>query len=276
MPNATLEEVQSPIEAARVATELAHVRRLQGKMSSAILLLEEAISVLGDSDPAQLGQALREMAVCFGEEDGLKAEKLLRRSIELFEQSDECAKLAASSRALGDVLRDRAELDGASDLLVKGAGMSKWEDKKIWAGLVDGSTCPICNAGQPLWVLLEMQASWVTAPNTAPSPGYVCLVSKRHVVEPFQLPAAEQQMWWRDVMVAAEALTELLGTPKMNYEIHGNTIPHLHIHLFPRMKGDPYVGGPIDPRLAAFTRSQQDLERLRQAIEAKQGGAFRS
>ena len=109
--------------------------------------------------------------------------------------------------------------------------MSKWEDKEAWAGLVDGSTCPICQGiqkqGKPLWVLLEMQASWVTAPPTAPLPGYVCLVCKRHVVEPYQPPAAEQQMWWQEVMVAAEAITELLGSPKMNYEIHGNTIPHL-------------------------------------------------
>lgn len=151
--------------------------------------------------------------------------------------------------------------------------MSKWVDDEAWAGLVDGSTCPICQGiqeqGQPLWVLLEMQASWVTAPPTAPLPGYVCLVSKRHVVEPYQLPAAEQQMWWQEVMLAAEAITELLGSPKMNYEMHGNTIPHLHMHLFPRQKGDPYVGGPIDPTLASYTRSQEDLGRLRQAIEAK-------
>jgi len=151
--------------------------------------------------------------------------------------------------------------------------MSKWEDNEAWAGLVDGSTCPICQGiqeqGKPWWALQEMQASWVTAPPIAPLPGYVCLVSKRHVVEPYQLPAAEQQMWWQDVMVAAEAITELLDSPKMNYEIHGNTIPHLHMHLFPRQKGDPYVGGPIDPTLVSYSRSQEELGRLRQAIEAK-------
>lgn len=110
-----LGEVHSPIEAARVVTELARVTRLQGKASSAIVLLEDAMSVLGDNDPAQLGQALREMAICYAAEDGLKAEKLLRRSIELFEQSDEFAELAASYRALGDVLRDGADLEGACE-----------------------------------------------------------------------------------------------------------------------------------------------------------------
>ena len=110
-----LGEVHSPIEAARVATELARVRRLQGRTSSAIALLEDALSVLGENDPAQLGQALREMAICYAAEDALRAEKLLRRSIELFEQSDELAELAAGYRILGDVLRDGADLLGACD-----------------------------------------------------------------------------------------------------------------------------------------------------------------
>ena len=110
-----LGDVDSPIEAARVATELARVRRLQGSASSAISLLEGAVSGLGDNDPAQLGQALREMAICYAAEDAVRAEKLLRRSIELFEQSDEFAELAASYRELGDVLRDGADLEGACD-----------------------------------------------------------------------------------------------------------------------------------------------------------------
>lgn len=35
---------------------------------------------------------------------------------------------------------------------------------------------------------------------------------------------------------------------KINYEIHGNTLPHLHVHVFPRYAGDPFEGRPIDPR----------------------------
>ena len=30
------------------------------------------------------------------------------------------------------------------------------------------------------------------------------------------------------------------GATKMNYEVHGNTIPHLHMHFFPRYAGDPF------------------------------------
>ena len=32
----------------------------------------------------------------------------------------------------------------------------------------------------------------------------------------------------------AQGLAEAIGPAKMNYEIHGNTIPHLHMHLLSR------------------------------------------
>ena len=35
---------------------------------------------------------------------------------------------------------------------------------------------------------------------------------------------------------------------KLNHEIHGNTVPHLHVHIFPRYVGDAFEGRPIDPR----------------------------
>jgi diadenosine tetraphosphate (Ap4A) HIT family hydrolase len=57
----------------------------------------------------------------------------------------------------------------------------------------------------------------------------------------------------------------------MNYEIHGNSIPHLHLHLYPRFRGDPYEGRAIDGRSASFERSPEDLERIRGAIEPLSG-----
>ena len=128
--------------------------------------------------------------------------------------------------------------------------------------------CPICTRGAPLDVIAELEATWVTAATEAPLPGYACVVSKRHVVEPFELQAAELTLFWGEAMLVARALCDLFEPTKMNYEIHGNTVPHLHMHLFPRFRGDPYVGGPIDPRRASFTRSPDDLKRLREALAA--------
>lgn len=127
-------------------------------------------------------------------------------------------------------------------------------------------SCPICLRGTPLDVIAELDATWVTAAEEAPLPGYACVVARRHVVEPFQLPAAELDTFWSEAMLVARAVHDLVRPVKMNYEIHGNTIPHLHMHLYPRYSGDPYAGAPIDPRRASFRRSREELERLSRAI----------
>ena len=80
----------------------------------------------------------------------------------------------------------------------------------------------------------ELESIWVRTEPEPSVPGYVCVVSKRHVVEPFELPPDEMDAFWRESMRVAQAVAELLGPRKMNYEIHGNTIPHLHMHLYPR------------------------------------------
>jgi diadenosine tetraphosphate (Ap4A) HIT family hydrolase len=140
---------------------------------------------------------------------------------------------------------------------------------------VRGDACPICAAGRPLDAIAELAVSWVTAAAEAPLPGYACVVARRHVVEPFELPPAERAAFWEDAMLAARVLHELYEPAKLNYEIHGNTVPHLHMHLFPRFAGDPYVGGPIDPRRASFTRTPDELERLAAAFARQRVRATR-
>lgn len=134
-------------------------------------------------------------------------------------------------------------------------------------------SCPICDRGGPLDVLCEFEHVWVTGGVLAPLPGYVCVVAKRHVREPFELPAAESAAFWSASMATARAVSNLLSPRKMNYEIHGNTIAHLHMHLFPRFDGDPYDGRPIDGRSHASQRSADDLAALATAIAAAQSSS---
>lgn len=128
-------------------------------------------------------------------------------------------------------------------------------------------SCPICRSGQPSDLIGELPSVWVNAPPLAPLPGYVCVVAKRHVAEPFQLPQAEMEAFWSECMSVALVLHDLVHPLKMNYEIHGNSIPHLHLHLYPRLRGDPYEGRAIDGRSTDFERSPEDLARIRGAIE---------
>ena len=57
------------------------------------------------------------------------------------------------------------------------------------------------------------------------------------------------------------------GLVKLNYEIHGNTIPHLHVHIFPGYVGDPFEGGPIDPkRIQESPYGTGEFERFKDAL----------
>lgn len=129
--------------------------------------------------------------------------------------------------------------------------MSRWTDPQAWARLLTPEGCPICTDGGPTHVIAELEVSWVAmGEETAGLPGSCAMFFKRHAVELHDLTAEEGAAWMRDVQRLSRALKEATGAVKMNYEVHGNTIPHLHMHFFPRYPGDPFEGKPIEPRVA--------------------------
>jgi diadenosine tetraphosphate (Ap4A) HIT family hydrolase len=128
-------------------------------------------------------------------------------------------------------------------------GGSIWDDPARWAGAVDGSTCEICVRGKPLGIVVERPTTWITSDRSAVTRGYLCIVARRHVLEPYELEGAERAAFWEDVLFAAERLARLVAPTKVNYEIHGNSLAHLHAHVYARYRGDRFVGGPIDTRL---------------------------
>jgi diadenosine tetraphosphate (Ap4A) HIT family hydrolase len=80
-------------------------------------------------------------------------------------------------------------------------------------------------------------------------PGYVCLVSRVHVIELHELSVVQAQTFILEVQRVSRALAVVTVPVKLNYEIHGNTLPHLHMHIFPRHPGDPFEDRAIEPRL---------------------------
>ena len=59
------------------------------------------------------------------------------------------------------------------------------------------SGCPICERGEPLDVIAARRYTWITAGANSPSPGYVCMVNKRHVVERFELEGQERAAFYQ-------------------------------------------------------------------------------
>lgn len=85
------------------------------------------------------------------------------------------------------------------------------------------------------------------------------------MAEPFELSPDDQAAFWIDVCAVAQQVRNAVGSPKINYEIHGNTIAHLHLHVFPRYRDDPFVGKPIDGASRGFHRSLAELRTLAHA-----------
>ena len=73
--------------------------------------------------------------------------------------------------------------------------------------------------------------------------GYAIASCRMHVVEPFDLAAADATAYWADVMRVGRAVHTNFGPKKLNYETWGNGEPHLHTHIVPRYEVDPNPGG---------------------------------
>ena len=131
--------------------------------------------------------------------------------------------------------------------------MSKWSNPEEWDRLRNADSCPVCLQGRPVDFISELETSFLIASENGPMKGYCFLLYKRHAIELYELSAEEATSFMQDVQRAAKAMHEITNAVKLNYEIHGNTIPHLHLHLFPRYIGDPFENQPINPRI--ITRS---------------------
>jgi diadenosine tetraphosphate (Ap4A) HIT family hydrolase len=126
--------------------------------------------------------------------------------------------------------------------------MSSWRDPERWTAWMRGDDCPICRSIATDAAVAELEVSRVMMSADAPMRGYVWLPFRRHVVELHELTEPEGAAFMRDVQRVSRAIAAATGAVKLNYEIHGNTVPHLHLHIFPRYVGDPFEGGPVDPR----------------------------
>ncbi len=152
--------------------------------------------------------------------------------------------------------------------------MSFHTDYAEWLRLTDPQNCGVCNQ-EPMpdgmVDIIELPHSWLDAEPVDCLKGACHLIARQHAVELYDLDDAGLLGLMKDVQVCARALKNVTGAVKINYEIHGNTVPHLHIHLYPRSIDDPFPGQAIDYAQAMNWYAEGEFEqfvvRMREEIE---------
>lgn len=127
--------------------------------------------------------------------------------------------------------------------------MSFHHNPEDWLFLAKKENCPYCqkadDSSNSVTIKMFKHSEFCAHPQVSLK-GTCYLISREHFVELFDMDPASLSGFMQEVQLAARVLKEVTGAFKINYEIHGNTVPHLHLHLFPRYLNDPFAGTAID------------------------------
>jgi len=102
--------------------------------------------------------------------------------------------------------------------------------------------CPFCNLPKER-VLLETETTLAFLDGYPVTEGHALLIPKRHVASIFELPPEELAALWAQVATVRKLLAEKYRPDAFNVGVNdgtaaGQTVPHAHIHVIPRRKGD--------------------------------------
>jgi len=86
------------------------------------------------------------------------------------------------------------------------------------------------------------------------------IIPKTHVIRFEDMSNADMTGFMSDLQKLGKALKKVTGAVKINYEMHSNTLPHLHAHVFPRYLDDEFVSLPIDFRIKEPDPYESDEE----------------
>ncbi len=131
------------------------------------------------------------------------------------------------------------------------------------------SDCPFCSKLAALDQLPDHEVVWRFPHSIALLgpwqfyQGYCVLVSRRHATELSGLDEAVRRAYLDEMCLLARAIETACRPAKLNYELLGNQVGHLHWHLFPRSAADPDARRPV---WLALDRAEHDAA-LRRRLE---------
>jgi diadenosine tetraphosphate (Ap4A) HIT family hydrolase len=120
-----------------------------------------------------------------------------------------------------------------------------WDERKR------GTGCAMCADGRPednghgLRVFVGRYSDAYLQRADVGQRGYTIAVWRgHHVAEPTELSPEQSSGYFAEVLRVAKALETHYRPIKMNLEMLGNALPHLHTHLVPRYGHDGAPGRP--------------------------------
>lgn len=126
--------------------------------------------------------------------------------------------------------------------------------------------CPMCAkwTNEPALRIVELAQCYVMLNHDQFFPGYIFVFTKEHVTELFHLDRAVRGVVMEEVTLVAATLYKLFQPVKINYELLGNMVPHMHWHLIPRFKGDQLWPRPIwaEPHMEVSLSAEEYAERI--------------
>ena len=133
--------------------------------------------------------------------------------------------------------------------------------------------CPMCSRWEkePDLQIIELPHSYVTLNRDQFFPGYTLLFTKDHVTELFHLDSTMRNALMEEVSMVAEALFTIFKPTKINYELLGNMVPHIHWHIVPRFSSEALWPRPIwaeqhKERFLPSNEQQHCIETIRRAL----------
>lgn len=103
-------------------------------------------------------------------------------------------------------------------------------------------TCPFCQL-PPERIVLANDLAFAIRDGFPISPGHTLVIPRRHVGSFFEISAAERAAMLALLEQAKQQLDAAQAPDGYNIGINdgpaaGQTVPHLHLHLIPRYRGD--------------------------------------
>jgi diadenosine tetraphosphate (Ap4A) HIT family hydrolase len=114
-----------------------------------------------------------------------------------------------------------------------------WDERKR------GKDCPMCAEGRPEdngfgpRIFTGRCSDAYLQRRDVGQPGYTVAIWRgRHVADPTELTDDEARIYFAEVLRVGRAIDAHYHPLKLNFDILGNTVPHLHTHILPRYADD--------------------------------------